>query len=254
MSILNIAGTSIVNWAKARAEDFEFWYDKAKDEFSNGKYFAGIKNLGLGVADVITRGEISDTYEEAVKPAIEQDAQQEWTKNNITHADETTLKEVYSSMSDYASIMSDYTQAVINNDTDAINKAKENLNEYVSNIMSDDKDTTSVYALNNLTQGNIKGSADTSYSDDIKAFDNASEDNKADATNALSETILSNVDSMIEENGADAMHRFYELAENTYSNYDNTTDLSKYEQAVSELGILEENNQESQEDSPTSEK
>lgn len=244
MGMFNVAANTVSNWVKRRVEDFQFWYGKAKDEFKNGHTLQGIKNIGIGVVDVVLHGELSDTYEEAIKPALNDEELAKWKENNITNADANKLAHVYSSMSEYASVMSSYSDAV--NKDNGIDSAKSAVKDYVKDILSDEFDETSPYASRNLTSQLINGQTSPVFSSLIADYEKTKEltdaDEMAEKQSAIIEQIadamISDTDSMIKENGAEKMSEFFSLAQDAYS--EKAPDLDRYEQSVKELGIVAE--------------
>lgn len=245
MGFFDTVGKAIGSWAKHRAEDFKFWYGKAKDDFSNGRPLSGFKNIAVGAADIVLHGEITDIYQEDLKPAFHTNNLETWKKKYMDeNADPNSLGDIYHSMADYSKIMSEYTRRVA--EDNGMGTCKDILKDYLKNMLNDDKEETSPYLTELLTSQKIKGSTNIAYHDLLKEYNDtlslADNDTKTEKQNAIIDKIADemfrNTDSMIAENGTDKMISFYENAQHNYSEENHTNE--RYEASLRELGIVAE--------------
>lgn len=245
MGFFDTVGKAVGSWVKHRAEDFKFWYGKAKDDFSNGRPLSGFKNIAVGTADILLQGEITDIYQEDLKPAIHTNNLEAWkTKYMGENADPNSLSNIYHSMADYSKIMAQYTRSVAADN--GMGNCKDNLKEYLKGILSDDKEETSPYLTELLTSQKIKGNTDIAYHDLLKEYEDtlslADNDAKTEKQNAIIDKIademFKDTNSMIAENGADKMSQFYKNAYDNYSQENRTNE--RYEASLRELGIVAE--------------
>lgn len=245
MGFFDTVGKTVGSWIKHRAEDFKFWYGKAKDDFSNGRPLSGFKNIAVGTADILLQGEITDIYQEDLKPALHTNNLEAWKKEYMgENADPNSLSSIYHSMADYSRIMAQYTRSIAVDN--GMENCKDNLKEYLKGILNDNKEETSPYLTELLTSQKIKGNTDIAYHDLLKEYEDtlslADNDAKTEKQNAIIDKIademFKDTDSMIAENGTDKMLTFYENAYDNYSQENRTNE--RYEASLRELGIVAE--------------
>lgn len=244
MKLLNTFGKAVGSWIQHRAEDFKFWYDKAKEDFSNGRPLSGFKNIGVGALDIVLQGEITDIYQEDLQPALHEDSLSSWKDKYMgENAKPGSLASIYGSMAEYSKLMVNYTKSVAADN--GMSESRCAVKDYLKKILDDGLNETSPYITELLTSQTIKGSKTAAYHDLLKEYEDtlslANNDAKTEKQNAiidkLADQILGSADNMIKENGADKMTEFYSAAQKNYAAGNVSND--KYEQTVRELGIID---------------